>query len=397
VAPPPTHALTRRAFLRRIAALGTVVSLASFLEACVAAASPSSAPTPGETHPAPPGTPTVAPTATPVATPAPAHEAELSVYGWDGYLADDTVAGFEARYGIKVRYEAFIDEGTQLATLRGEGAGGGIDVTYPSSLVLPALIDEKIVRRLDPSLVPNLANLAPEWRSPIYDPGNEHSVPNYWWTTGVAWDPAKTAKTVARWSDLWDASLDGHLGVLDDMRLAFAMGAFALGFSPNTTSDDDLDLILSKLQDLKPLVGAWTSDPIGDLEGGTVSVTQCGSREWLAMTADVPAAQYAIPAEGAIRGNDTMAVLSGAKHPIAAHLWIDYNLSPEVAAKNANAIGWMTPNRAAVDRLDAAIRGDARVNPPNDVVARLQDLAPLAAADLEKYTTRWELLRAPAG
>lgn len=389
------NALTRRTFLRRMAAVGGIVALGSVIEACFATAtpSPSAAPSAAPTA-APTATPTVAPTATAAPSPIPSPEAELDVYNWDGYIADDTVAGFEQQYGIKVRYDNFVDQQTQIDTLHSDGRGGGYDVTYPPSTRVPSLVRDGIIRPIDHSLMPNLANLDATWLSPGYDAGNAHSVPNYWWTSGYAWDPAKLPKDYTTWADLWDPALKGHLAMLDDMREVFATAAFQLGLSPNTVDDGELDRILQKLEALKPLVRTWTDDDIGDFESGDVWLTQCRSVDWYQMTADVPDANYVIPEEGAIRGNDVMVILSGARHPIAAHLWINYNLDPQVSANNTNAIGYMGPNRAALPLIDDAIKGDPRLNPPASVQAKLQELVSLASADQEKYAKRWNLLRA---
>ena len=129
-------------------------------------------------------------------------------------------------------------------------------------------------------------------------------------------------------------------------------------------------------------------------EGGQVWITHCWSGDWYQMTSDVPDAKYVIPEEGSIRGNDVMVILSGAKHPIAAHLWINYNLDPQVSANNTNYIGYMGPNQAALALIDDAVKGDPRLNPPADVQAKLQELAYLQPADQDKYTKRWNLLRA---
>ena len=99
----------------------------------------------------------------------------------------------------------------------------------------------------------------------------------------------------------------------------------------------------------KPLLRDYTEDDIGDFIGGQLWMTQAWSGDWVQMTYD-PAtedARYVIPSEGAIRGSDVMVVTSGAQHPIAAHLWIDFNLDAEVSAANSNYIGYMGPNAAA--------------------------------------------------
>jgi putrescine transport system substrate-binding protein len=89
-----------------------------------------------------------------------------------------------------------------------------------------------------------------------------------------------------------------------------------------------------------------------------------------------------------------MVILSGAKHPIAAHLWLDFNLDGAVGAANTNAIGYMGPNAAALPSIDPAVSGDVRLNPPATVQEKLVELLYLPPADLDKYTSRWNELRA---
>lgn len=383
---------TRRDFLARVAAFGAAAALTQLLVACgQAGASPSTAPTASPT-----AAPTAAAIATPTAapTPVPTPEKELFVYNWDGYIGEDTVKNFEAKYGIKVTYDNFVDEPTQIDKLQSDGKGGGYDVSYPASTWLPGFIADGTIRPIDQSLIPNLANLAPEWQSPGYDPGNKYSVPNYWWTTGYAWNPDKIKKDLTTWAELWDPALDNHLDMLQDMRECFAVAAFRLSLSPNTTNLGELDRILNLLKEQKPLVQDYTDDDIGALTTDQVWLTHCWSGDWWQMTFDKPKTKYVIPAEGSIKGNDVMVITSGAPHPIAAHLWINYNLDPEVSAANSNFIGYMGPNQAAFPLIDKLITEDPRLNPPKAVLDKLVELAYLPPADQAEYTKRWLALTA---
>jgi spermidine/putrescine-binding protein len=381
---------SRREFLARVAAFGAATALTQLLIACgQSGASPSAAPTP-----TPAGTTTAVATATPAPTPVPTPEKELFVYNWDGYIGEDTKAKFEEKYGIKVTYDIFPDEATQIGKIQSDGKGGGYDVTYPASTWMPSFISDGTVLQLDHSLIPNLANLAADWQNPGYDPGNAYSVPNYWWTTGYAWNPGKVSKNMTAWADLWDQSLDGHLAMLDDVRECFAVGAFRLGLSPNTKDLGELDQILTILEQQKPLLRLWTTDDIGDMVNGNVWVTHAWSGDWVQMTYDKPKTKYVIPSEGAVRGNDVMVVLAGAAHPIAAHLWIDFNLDGDVSAANTNYIGYMGPNEAAKPKIDDYIIKDPRLNPPAEELAKLIELEYLAPADLSAYTDRWNQLKA---
>ena len=107
------------------------------------------------------------------------------------------------------------------------------------------------------------------------------------------------------------------------------------------------------------------------------------------MTYEKPKTKYVIPSEGAVRGSDTMVVLSGAKHPIAAHLWIDFNLDAQVSAANSNYAGYMGPNAAAQEFIDPAILGNPNLNPDTGVYNDLIELITLEGAALDKYTKRW--------
>ena len=72
---------------------------------------------------------------------------------------------------------------------------------------------------------------------------------------------------------------------------------------------------------------------------------------------------YCLPSEGAIRGSDAMVLLAGAKHPVAAHLFINHMLDARSAAANTNYIGYMGPNEAAKQYIDPAILDDPTLNP----------------------------------
>ena len=159
----------------------------------------------------------------------PSPESELFIYNWDGYIGETTQKDFEDKYGIKVKYDKFPDASTQITKIRSDGAGGGYDLTYPASTDVGPLARDGVIKALDQSLIPNLKNLGPTWVDPAYDPGNKNSVPNYWWTTGIAWDPAKVKEDLTSWAALWDEKYKGKLGMLDDQQEVFAAGGVPPG------------------------------------------------------------------------------------------------------------------------------------------------------------------------
>jgi spermidine/putrescine-binding protein len=381
--------MTRRMLLEQIAKVGAFAALAPIIAACAGPAASASASASGAGPSDVPSPSTAAATATPEPTPVPSPESELFIYNWDGYIGETTQKDFEDKYGIRVKYDKFPDASTQITKIRSDSAGGGYDLTYPASTDVGPLARDGVISAIDQSLIPNLKNLGPTWVDPAYDPGNKNSVPNYWWTTGIAWDPAKVKEDITSWAALWDEKYKGKLGMLSDQQEVFAAGGFRLGYPANTTDEAQLDAILELLKTQKPLLRRYTEDDIGDFTSGQLWMTQAWSGDWVQMTYEKENAKYVIPSEGAIRGSDTMVVLSGAKHPIAAHLWIDFNLDAKVSAANSNYIGYMGPNAAAQEFIDPAILSNPNLNPDAGVYAGLAELVTLEGADLDKYTKRW--------
>ncbi len=395
--------ISRRYLLDRIAVLGAAAALAPVIAACTSAANatpepstssgaakPSSSAAAGPASAEPSGA-SAAPS-TP-ATPPPTPEGELFIYNWAQYMGKSVIPSFEKKYGVKVTMDFFDNYDTMLAKI-GQG-GGGYDITFPTSTDIPGLLQRGLVQTLDQSLLTNIGNLGTEWQNPGYDPGNAHSIPYMWWTTGVAYDTAKVSEKLTSWNALWDEKYKQHIAVLDDMREAFAAALFLLGKDPNTTNDADLDAALQLLEEQKPLVRIYTTDDIGVLSTGDAWVSHAWGSDVYQVVSERPSVKFYIPEEGGIRGSDTVALLANAKHPIAAQLFMNHLLDAKVSAKNTNYIGYMGPNAAAKEFIKPYILNDPTVNPDQAVVDKLVELLDLGA-DLDKYASRWTTLRSGA-
>jgi spermidine/putrescine transport system substrate-binding protein len=381
--------ISRRMMLRGMAGAGAAATLAA-CSSGAASPSPTTAPaTPGGT--APPSEPasTTEPTTEP--TPVPEPESELFVYNWADYIGEDTISKFEDQFGVKVTYDFFDSAETQGAKIA--TGNSGYDVTFPTSTYIKGYVERNLIQPLDLGLIPNVVNLGSEWQDPGYDPGNEHSMPYMWWTTGVAYDTAKIQEQLTSWDALWNEQWAGKMAMLDDMRETFAAALIKLGYSANTTSDAELDAALALLEQQKPLLRTYTTDDIGVLSTGDVWVAHAWGADVYQVQEERDTVTYYLPSEGAIRGSDTMVLLAGAKHPIAAHAFINFMLDAQVAAANTNYIGYMGPNEAAKAYIDPAILEDPTVNPDKSAVEKLQEILDLGA-DEQKYSDRWTTLRA---
>ena len=80
---------------------------------------------------------------------------------------------------------------------------------------------------------------------------------------------------------------------------------------------------------------------------------------------------YNIPKEGAVMFFDQFAIPKDAKHPKNAHLFINYMLRADVAAKNSNFIQYANGNSASKSLIDASVTGNPNVYPPDELMKKL--------------------------
>jgi spermidine/putrescine transport system substrate-binding protein len=386
--------VSRRYLLERIAKLGPAVALAPVIAACTSSGGgPSGGPsfTTGPTVAPPSATPGPTATAAPTPTPVPEPEKELFVYNWTGYIGETTIPDFQDKYGIKVTYDFFDNTETAYAKLGDDG--GGYDVSFPISVDVPAFREKGALLKLDKSLLPNIKNLGTEWTNPGYDPNNDYSVPYMWWTTGVGYDTTRIEGSPTSSKALWDPRWSRHIAMLDDYQEVFALALIQLGLSANTTDTAEMDRALTLLQQQKPLVRTYSTDTVTTMSSGDVWIGHIWGADVYPIQESNPNVVYYIPEEGGVKGSDTMAIFSGAKHPIAAHLFIDYMLDAHVSANNTNYVAYMGPNAAAKEFIDPAILADPAVNPDAGLVAKLEELLDLGQAVRDEYLSRWQTLR----
>jgi putrescine transport system substrate-binding protein len=186
------------------------------------------------------------------------------------------------------------------------------------------------------------------------------------------YDPA----VVSRFKDCGVAMIDAPSEVLGTVLLY-------LGRDPNSEKPQDLAAARQVLAAIRPYVRYVNSSKyIEDLANGEI----CLALGWVG---DVFQArdradeagkgvriEYRIPREGAIMFFDMLAIPADAPHPRNAHLFIDYLLRPDVAAKNASKVRYANSNAASWAAIAPEVRNDASIFPPPEVMAKLQpDLA----------------------
>jgi putrescine transport system substrate-binding protein len=154
------------------------------------------------------------------------------------------------------------------------------------------------------------------------------------------------------------------------------------------------------LMSVRPYIKSVNSSPyIEQLANGEVCLVLGWSGDVLQAKGRAEEAQkpfhikYNIPKEGAVMFFDNMAIPADAGHPKNAHLFIDYMLRAEVAAKNSNFISYANSNAASWPLVSAEVKNNPGIFPTPEVMPKLVPDLPESAEFTRSLTRTWTRFR----
>lgn len=326
---------------------------------------------------------------------------KIYLYTWVEYIDPEIKDMFQEECGVEVVETNFDSNETLLATLQAGGAD--YDIIVPSDYMVQIMIDEGMLMELDFSVITNISNMEPLNVNQYFDPEQKYTVPWFWGTSGFAVDTNVVTEYTDSWSMVFDPNSPycGQISMLDDQRETLGAALMYLGYSLNDTDPAHLEEAKNLLIEQSKCVKAYDSQTNDDLiiSGETVlahiwtgdailaGLPDAGGREGIA---------YVIPDEGCTIWQDNMAIPVGAPNPYTAMVFMNYTQIPEIAAQNAEWVGYGSPNAAAKEFIDPEILADEGIYPPPEVEARLQWIEDVGPA-LELYDRIWTEFKAAAG
>lgn len=326
---------------------------------------------------------------------------EIFLYTWVEYIDPAIKDQFEAECGVKVTETNFDSNETLLATLQAGGAD--YDIIVPSDYMVQIMVSEGMLMELDWNVITNIKNMEKLNVNQYFDPEQKYTVPYFWGTSGFAVDTNVVKDVQPSWKMMFEPSAEncGKISMLDDERETIGAALMYLGYSINDTDPAHLEEAKELLIKQSQCVKAYDSQTNDDLliSGETVlghmwtgdailaGLPDSGGREGIT---------YVIPEEGCTIWQDNMAVPVSAPNAYTAMVFMNYVHYPEIAAQNAEYVGYGTPNAAAKEFLDPAILGDEGIYPPKEVEAHLQWIEDVGDA-LELYDRIWTEFKAAVG
>ncbi len=317
-------------------------------------------------------------------------EDTVHLYNWNDYFAEDTLAKFQERTGIRPVLDLY--DANDVLEAKLFAGSSGYDLVFPTARPFAARhISAGLYQPLDKSKLPGLDKLDPAIMESLsdVDPGNQYLVPYMWGTTGLGLNLGKVKEALGTdegldtWALIFDPEKASKLAgcgisMLDDPTEAFSAALAYLGKDPNSRSNTDLEAATELLNKARPHIRYFhSSQYISDLANGDLCVAHGYSGDILQAKSRAEEAGkgveigYRIPREGAVLWTDVMAIPKDAPNPDAAHAFIAFILDPAVVADISNFVFYANPNPASTPMLDESLRTDPGIYPSDEVKQKL--------------------------
>jgi spermidine/putrescine-binding protein len=291
----------------------------------------------------------------------------LNVLNWGEYIDEVIFQEFQQLTGITIKYTTTASNEEMLVKVN--SPDNIIDVCFPSDFTTERMMQLGLLAELDHNNIPNLQYIDERYLSLSFDDGNRYSVPYMWGTVGIMYNTTKVSDPVTSWDILWDEKYAGEIYMYDSVRDTMGVSLKRLGYSLNSTNEAEIAHARDELMKQKPIVKAYLDDPMKDrmIAGeGALGVIYSGDAFWCIQ--ENPDLAYAVPEEGSNIFCDTVVVLKSSPNKAAAEMFLNFLCDPEISLANTNYIGYSTPNKVAMDKVDPAWHDDPTYNPPAEIL-----------------------------
>ncbi len=278
----------------------------------------------------------------------------LHVYNWGEYTGENIISGFEELTGAKVVMDNF-DSNEQMYIKVANG--DAYDVLVPSDYMIQRMMQEDMLQKLEPETRKEcLSELADAIKGLPYDPKNEYSIPYFWGTVGIVYDKTKVSEEDLEnegWNIFLDQKYKGDIYLYDSERDSFMMALKALGYSMNTTSEDELNeafnWLVQCVQTMDPEI--VTDEIIDNMAQARKALGLIYSGDAAYVMSENENMGFYMPTSGTNLWSDAMVIPKNAKNPKLANEFVRYITSYDAAMDNSSYVGYTSPNKEVMEEL----------------------------------------------
>ena len=340
-----------------------------------------------------------------VASSAALADGKLNIYNWSDYIAEDTIANFEAETGIDVTYDVY--DSNEVLEAKMLAGSSGYDLVVPTADFLARGREAGAYQDMDLSRLQNAGNqdMAIQGQADAMLGTNNAGLVYMWGTTGIAYNEAMIQERLGdnaptnSWALILDPQYasklqDCGIAILDAPTDVLPNVIAYMGKDGTSTNADDFEAAGEILNAVRPnLRYIHSSQSINDMANGDICAAIMWSGDAFQAAYRAEEAEnghvinYVIPDEGTNMWFDVMALPKDAANVDNAYKFVDYMMRPDVAANNVNYVWYASGNDAAKSAIDPEILEHPGIY-PTDAAAQKLFVIPVYSARLDRTINR---------
>jgi spermidine/putrescine transport system substrate-binding protein len=310
---------------------------------------------------------------------------------WPLYMDKKLLKAFDKKYGGHVKYLEDINDNFEFfGKVRQQLQSGqpiGRDIVVLTDYMAARWIRNGYAEPIDKRNVPNAANIVDNLKSINYDPKREYTLPYQSGAIGLGYNIKKTGRELKSINDLFDPKFKGKVTMLSEPYDSANSVLLGMGVDASKATVDQILTAIEKI-DKANKAGQFRrftgNDYSTDLTKGNVWVALAYSGDLIQLQSDNPDLRFAYPEEGNMVFNDNLMMPAKVEHPYAAETMFNYLYDPQVAAKLAAYVNYISPVQGAKEVLaksDPKIAKNPLIFPPADIAAKFHPYPALSSKD----------------
>lgn len=296
----------------------------------------------------------------------------IIVYNWGDYIDPELITQFEEETGYKVIYETFDSNEAMLTKIK--QGGTNYDIAIPSEYTINKMVKENLLEKLDYSKIKGIEHIDSRFLHQSFDPENKYSIPYFWGTLGIVYNTKVYPEGYLKeWRDLWKPELKDSILFIDGAREMMGIALQTLGYSLNEKDEMIVKEAGKYLKTLMPNAKAIIADEMKTyMIQGEANIAVTFSGEAAKMLNENEDLAYVVPSEGTNLWFDNIVIPKTVGNKEGAYAFINFMLRPEIAAKNAQYVGYATPNKDALALLPEEVTSDESFYPSEEAMEKME-------------------------
>ena len=311
---------------------------------------------------------------------------------WPLYIDKKVLKTFDKQFGGHVKYVEDINDNDEFygkvrQQLQAEQSIGR-DIVVLTDPMMGKWVRNRYVQPLDKKNIPNVtANLVDNLKSVPYDKKREFTVPWQSGAIGLGYNPKKTGRELNSINDIFDPAFKGRVTMLSEPYDSANSVLLGMGVNPTNAKIDQILSAIEKI-DQANKAGQFRrftgNDYSTDLTKGNIWVAVAYSGDIVQLQSDNPQLKFIYPDEGAMAFTDNMTIPVKAEHVYAAETMMNFVYEPEIAAKLAIYVNYLSPVKGVkeiVEKTDPDIANNPLIFPPDEILKKLHPYPALSDND----------------